>query len=325
MDKYVIFYGDKKLEDNICIINMFENTKQINLGWTDFDLVNNVKIAEEYIKKGTNQIIFLGLEIGWDKLIKKIKEKNPNIKIKVICNTQDSLLYYDYERENFFTLLELSKEKIIDDIAFLRKGQYEIYRLLGYECSYLVENYILKKENKEEVKKENKIIDIGMYPLNYTWDKNIFNQLCIAKYIENSNLNYNQLEERMKDFVNTMEIENKEDKINKIEEKEIIQKVIKNNINIACAFTDYLHPVFFISMEQGIPCIIGNTTEIFEDEIGKELKQYIITEAEDNSIENSKIVEKCLKNKEKVMDLYTKWKIQHNEKSKQSIENFINK
>lgn len=319
MDKYILLYGDKKPEDNICITNMFENTKQINLGWTDFDYNHNVKIIDEETDKGVTQIIFSGFEIGWDKLVEYIKEKN--IKVKVICNTQDSLLYYEYERNNFFRLLELSKKRKIDNIAFLRKGQYEVYKSLGYKCSYLMENYILKEENKKKIKEKNDVIDIGIYPLNYTWDKNIFNQLCIGKMVDNSNINYNELDERMTDFLTTMEINSKPDKINKINEDEIIDKVIKNDINISLSFTEYFHPVFFISMEQGIPCIIGNTSDLFEE--NEILDKYIVTKAEDNPIINGKLVEECLKNKDIVIEEYRKWKKDYNEKARRNIQQFL--
>ena len=89
MEKYILLYGDKKTEDNICIINMFKESRQINLGWTDFDYNHNIKIINEKIEKGVSQIIFSGLEIGWDKLVEYIYEKN--IKVKVICNTMHSL------------------------------------------------------------------------------------------------------------------------------------------------------------------------------------------------------------------------------------------
>ena len=325
MEKYILLYGDKKPEDNICITNMFSQNKQINLGWTDFDHNKNMKTIDELIDSGVKQIIFSGLEIGWDKEIKDIKEKYPDVKIKVICNTQDSLLYYDYERQNFFNLLELSKKNIIDDISFLRKGQYEVYKSLGYKCSFLRENYILDKTNKLEAKKKNETIDIGIYPLNYTWDKNIFNQLCIAKYIENSNLNYNEIDERMKDFVDTMNIKATSDKIEKIDEKTVQEKVAKNDINIATSFTEYVHPVFWISMEQGVPCIIGNTMDFFQDEEDKKLRDYLVTEAEDNSIINSKMVEKCLENKEEVIELYNNWKEKYNKIANESIKNFLEK
>ena len=127
MENYILLYGDKKPEDIICIKNMFKKNKQINLSWTDFDYNTNMEIIkEQIIEKGINQIIFLGLEIGWEKVIRNIKKEYKNLKIKVICNTQDSLLYYEYERNNFFDLLKLSKERIIDDIGFLRKGQFEL-------------------------------------------------------------------------------------------------------------------------------------------------------------------------------------------------------
>lgn len=88
MKDYILLYGNKKQEDNIIIRNMFKNNKQINLGLTDFDNHNNMKVIDNILQDGTKQIIFLGLEIGWDKLIQNLKAKYINLIIKVICNTR---------------------------------------------------------------------------------------------------------------------------------------------------------------------------------------------------------------------------------------------
>lgn len=324
MKKYILLYGDKKPEDNICLTNMFKNNKKINLIWSEFDYNNNMKIIREIVQDGVEEIILAGFEIGWDRMVIDTKNKYPSVDIKVICNTQDSLLYYEYERENFFKLLELSKKEIIKDIAFLRKGQYETYKILGYKCSYLKENYIMKESYKKEDVEEKKCnTQLGIYPLNYTWDKNIFNQLCIAKFIDNCNLDYNNLDSRIEEFLNTMEIKNTPSKIEKIEEEEIIKQLIKNDVIVSTSFTEYMHPIFFMSMELGIPCLIGNNSDFFEEE--DELKKYIVTSAEDNAIINSQLVKKCLENKEKVIGLYKEWKQKYNEIAKQSIEAFIAK
>lgn len=321
MKPYILFYGDKKPEDNICLKNMFKNHQPINIGWSDFDYNHNIKIIEEKIKEGIEQIILGGFEIGWDKMVKTLKKNYPDITIKVICNTQDSLLYYEYERQNFFRLLELSRENVIQDIAFLRKGQYETYKNLGYKCSYLNENYILS-EKKKIPKKQNTMKELGIYPLNYTWDKNIFNQLCIAKFIENCHLNYNSLDPRMEEFLNTMDIYSSPDKIEKINDDEIIEKIVKNDVIVATSFTEYVHPIFWISMELGIPCLIGNNSDFFEKE---ELKQYIVTSAEDNPIINAQMVEKILEKREKIQELYKIWKEEYNKEAKQKLEEFLNK
>ncbi len=321
-EKYILLFGDKKPEDNIIITNMFKNSQAISLGWTEFDHHNNMKIIEQYAKEGIEQVIFSGLEIGWDKLIKDSKEKYPNLKIKVICNTQDSLLYYEYERENFFKLLKLAKEGMIQNIAFLRKGQYETYRKLGYTCSYLKENYRLEENKKIKIDSQREKIELGVYPLNYTWDKNIFNQLCMAKFIDNCHLNYNDLDERMGDFLNTMQIANSPDKVDKIEEKELIQKLSKNDVMVATSFTEYVHPVFFISMELGIPCLIGNNMDFFEEK--EELKRYVVTTAEDNPIINSEMVKNMITHKEEIQKLYQNWKQEYNRQAQKTIEDFIN-
>ena len=50
MKPYILLYGDKKPEDNICLKNMFINNCPINLGWTNLDYNYNMKIIEEQIK-----------------------------------------------------------------------------------------------------------------------------------------------------------------------------------------------------------------------------------------------------------------------------------
>lgn len=323
MKPYVLLYGDKKPEDNICLKNMFTNTQPINLGWTEFDYNHNMKIIEDKIEEGIGQIIIAGFEVGWDKMIEDTKNKYPDIVIKVICNTQDSLLYYEYERENFFKLLELSRKNIVQDIAFFRKGQYETYKNLGYKCSYLRENYILSDDKKVKKERQDTMKELGIYPLNYTWDKNIFNQLCIAKFIENCHLNYNNLDSRMEEFLNTMEILSTPDKIEKIDEDNVIEKVVKNDVIVSTTFTEYVHPVFLISMELGIPCLIGNNSDFFnEDDL---LKQYVVSLAEDNPIINAQKVEKILEKREEIQQLYKTWKEEYNKKAKEKLDEFLNK
>lgn len=325
MQKYFVVYANRKPEDNIIIKNMFKNNMEINIGWTDIDIENNYKkIVEKIEEESLNQIIMSGFEIGWDKLVVTLKEKYENIKIKVICNTNDSLLYYDYERENFFKLLKLSKENKIDMIAFFRKGQYELYKMLGYKCCYLKENYILDSEmyKTDITQKKGEKMQIGIYPLNYTWDKNIFNQLCIPKFLDDSVLNFNCIDPRMDDFVTTMKIRNRRIKFNKIDENEIIDEVKKNDIIIATSFTEYVHPIFFLSMEVGIPCLIGDNSDFFN--MNDELKECIVSNAEDNPIINANKVKKIIENKDKIKTLYMEWKKKYNNNVEKLVWNFIN-
>lgn len=325
-DNYIVLYANKKIEDNILLLNMFKNCRQIEICWTEALYMKNLEKIRILIKETKiSQIIFSGLELGWDKLIKSIKQENPHLRIKVICNTSEALLYYDYERNNFFKILELSKKEYINNIAFLKHGQYILYKNLGYNCSFLMQNYRKKTNYAINQSSNNKKINIGIYPLNYTWDKNIFNQLCVAKFLDNSLVNYNKIDERMKEFLDAMKIDNNPINIKKISEEELTKEIIKNDIIISCSFTDYYNPIFFIAMENRIPCIIGNTSNLFEiqDKETIDLKEIIVSDAEDNPITNSNIAKKCIEKKEKVIELYRIWKNKYDKIANQNINEFL--
>ncbi len=325
-DNYIVFYADKKSEDNIVLINMFKYCKQIDICWTESLYMKNIEIIINTINETkVSQIIFSGLELGWDKLIKSIKSEYPQLVIKLICNTSEALLYYDYERDNFFKMLKLANEDYINNIAFLKHGQYILYKNLGYNCSFLMQNYMKNTNSVIEESVINKKINIGIYPLNYTWDKNIFNQLCIGKFLDNSITNYNKINERMKEFLDSMGIDNNPINIKNINEEEIRKEIIKNDIVVSCSFTDYYNPIFFIAMENNIPCIIGNTSNLFEiqDEETQQLKEIIVTDSEDNPITNSNIVKICLEKKEKVLELYRIWKHKYDKIAKKNINEFL--
>lgn len=323
MKKYILLYTTEKSEDNICLTNMFKNNKKIKSGISDENVKKNISTIKELLENNYEELIFSSFENGWEKIIKTVKDKKPKTIIKVICNTQDSLLYSEIERENFFKLLECSKNKLIDEIAFLRKSQYELYSKLGYKSIYLMQNYILDK--KIQIKKSKKeIINIGFFPLSYTWDKNIFNQLCVGKMLDNCILNYNCINERMKDFLSEMKIKNNPINLKEVTDEELIKNIMSNDAIISTSFTEYLHPIFFISMELGIPCLCGNNSDLFDNfKEAEKLKEYIVTSCEDNAIINAKKIEEMLKNRNEINKLYVSWKKMYNVKAQKCIEEFI--
>ena len=57
----------------------------------------------------------------------------------------------------------------------------------------------------------------------------------------------------------------------------------------------------------------------------EELKNYIVTSAEDNAIINSEMIKEMLGNKEKIKKLYKEWKEKYNKKAQESKIIFIEK
>ena len=117
--------------------------------------------------------------------------------------------------------------------------------------------------------------------------------------------------------MDTMKIESEAVKVN---DENIVDVIKENDVVISASFTEYMHPVFFIAMEMGIPCLIGNNSDLFGE---SELKDYVVTSAEDNAIINASIIKKLLDNKQKVFKLYDTWKRKYNKESAECLEKFI--
>ena len=139
--------------------------------------------------------------------------------------------------------------------------------------------------------------------------------------LENSVITYNCLDNRMTDFLDTMNIDSRAIKIEEIKLENIVNEIINNDVVITTSFTEYFHPIFFIAMELGVPCLVGNNSELFNDK--NKLKKFVVTSAEDNAIINSKKITDILNNKKEVIELYNIWKEKYNKLASSSIEKFI--
>ena len=98
----------------------------------------------------------------------------------------------------------------------------------------------------------------------------------------------------MTDFLETMNIESLSIKIGDINDSNIINIIKDNDVILSSSFTEYMHPLFFLAMELGIPCLIGNNSDLFDND---EIKKYVVTSAEDNAIVNAQMISNILKNK----------------------------
>ena len=351
MNSYLVLCYNRKKEDNIIFSNMFSNVINIDITYNNRDFYNIKKCIDKKMNKNIKQVIFAGFEHNTELVIEYIKKKYINTKIKVICNTSESLLYFEYERKNFFKLLKLSKEKVVDVIAFTKKNMFILYNSLGYKSCYIRQNYILSDKKKEgfNLKKEvnfndktnlqyenNKVdinsIKIGILPFDYLWNKNIYNQLSVGKFFENSIINTYILNKRMKEFLEAFKIKYNnlyKDK-KSLDINNFKNHLINSNINIESTFTEYVNTTFLLSMELGVICLIGNNNSIFEDidfnlQALNKLKSYLIIKSEDNPILISEKIKIALENKDEILKLYSDFKVQYNKLSDESIKKFLKK
>lgn len=297
---------------------LFEDVVLIREVYKEKEAIN---IAKEILKANPKMVIFSGFALRWWQIAKKIKESDSSIVIKVIWHGGNALLIHDNDFLRFCELIYLCDEKIVSEIGFLKQCMTDLFKLKGYNvCTlYNIVNINKSKLIKNNIKDTEKV-KIGIYLSRDRWEKNMYNQLSAASLIENSKIDIIPLTNKVRDFSKMLKINVfGNSKIDNIDG--VYNRLLNNDINVYVTFTECAPLIPLESFELGIPCITSNTNDYW---CGTELEEYLVVNRVDDIIAIKEKIEYCLKNKEKVLELYKKWKIDYVIKANICKEKFLN-
>lgn len=264
--------------------------------YTPFDREN---LAEK-INKKYEQVIFFDYYDQFYLLLPLISKK---IIKKYIIDNGISLLYNELILNNMMQLYEYKERKMIDYIATTK---YDTYISMKDKIDYIELDY----KTKIHPKNNNSIGLLGLYYVEYS---NFFVQLsavAISKIKKAIVLEQNTVVKKFEEDFNVV-IE---------EEKDVIKLIEQNKVNLDVAFSEVSPINFLISMDAGIPCIIGNTHLLDNDE---KLKKMLVLDSDDDVNEICEKIDNVLENKKEIEKLYSVWRKKYSDNSKKLIEKFV--
>lgn len=275
-------------------------------------------VYDKIIESKVKQVIFSAMALGWKELAIKIKEKNPEIKIKVFWHGSHSQVSEPYGWERNIEIIKLHKEGIIDVFATCKKSILNFYKNEGYKTAFIMNNVTLPEKIQGNPPKNN--IKIGIYAAKSDdWRKNMFAAIAAASLIPNSVIDMVPLNPEAKIFAQNLGIR-LEGLDKPIKREELLKRMSNNTINLYVTFSECAPMLPIESFEVGVPCISGNNHHYFKD---KELENYIIVNNEESPVEIANQINNCLKNKDKVIFLYKEWKKTNDIQSKKSVKDFL--
>lgn len=303
----ILCLNSKNKIENEIIDKMFKDVKKMSYK----ELMQN-KI--DY--KDVNQLIIFAISDETIDIIEKLKEK---VKIKVISDIYEGILFNHKEKDNYLKVLEYLKNKDIYKLYFLKKGVYEAYKIKNYNVGYIMTNYIVN--NKIDKKKSKENLVIGAYKHHFNWNNNTVNTLSVARFFDNSLLVYNRYDDYIeKDFLDVFKINYKI--LEQFKDLDSYLKALANSsIVLDLEFTNNFNLNFMMSSELKIPCLLGNNSDFFSNLDFKE-KELFVTSSEDNPYLNSLKIKKMLENKnlEKILNDLYKWKQEYNKLQKENMK-----
>lgn len=308
---YVIFHNPEWLGVTNATIELFESRVRCGELLRKKDIK---KIGKIILKSNIKQVVFSAMCIGWKDLAVYLKENNKNLKVKVFWHGSNSQVSEPYGWERNIEIFEMNKKGIIDVIGTCKESILEFYKKEGYNTAFIANNV-----NTDDIK-SNKI-RVGIYAAKCDdWRKNMFAQIAAVSLIPNACVDIVPKSKEAEMFAKKIGLE-----ITGIDtaiSREKLQiRMSKNDINLYVTFSECAPMLPIESFELGVPCILGNNNHYFRN---TDLEEYLVVKNEENPESIAKQIEKCLNNKNEIVEMYKKWKNNNNKFSKQSVVDFLN-
>lgn len=317
--KYLVIYNPDWLGIMYATNELFDNTFELE---EIFSNTYTKDLAEIIADSRLKVLIFSGLALGWPNLAREVKKRNPDIKIKILWHGGHSMYVEKYDSHRFNDMFSLYQEGILSSLGFVKKSLAEFYKMKGYNSEFVMNTASISKEIKESVKEiENSSseIRIGLYASGDRWVKNFYNQLAAVSLVKNAVVDCVPLSEKVNTFANIHNI-NILGEYKPLPRNTLLKRMAENDINLYVTYSECAPMLPLESFELGVPCITGNNHHYW---MNSELKEYVVVNEVDDAIEIFNKIQYCLKNKEKVMRMYSEWKKKYDVEAHQNVQEIL--
>ncbi len=318
--EYIAFHNPEWTGVSNATIELFANS--IPCG----ELINKKEvrtIANEILDNNIKEVVFSGFCIGWKDLAKILHRKKVIVKTYFHGSHSQYIDEYGWEMNKQIYLLE--KKGIVSEMAFCKESIINFYKDKGCNVTFLRNLVNIEYDIKKKVKKENEF-RVGVYAVQTTqWRKNVFTSLASIYY----------LKEQIKDKEIVIDIVPKSssaetfchilgiktDGVEKaIPREQLLQRMSECDITLYVTFSECAPMVPLESFNVGTPCITGNNHHYFKN---SELEKYIVVNNENNPMEVSEKILKCVNNKDKVFALYSKFSENNLLEGKKLVKDYL--
>lgn len=278
-----------------------------------FDRASARRVAAHITAYKPAKILISGYSVGYDLLIEEVKKAAPET--RVFAYVHSAFIWFDtYMDENpiFYRFLEQETEGLIEKIGFCKRDVSEYFKRLGHNSFFIMNRFELKPERHR--RSDDGTIRIGVWGQNL-WHRNILNQVIAALMVPGSEVHVNQMTRH--EFLDKERIV-----VHGLLPKEEFAKVFSSmDINMYVSFTDCFPMTLIESMEQGIPCIASDTSDVYS--FDPELKESLVVSTIDGPIGISEKIIHVLATYDEVQERIASYLPVLSAEVERSIEEFL--
>ena len=268
--------------------------------------IDNITRIKDFINNSNfKTLVFVDYQVENEEVINSLIKKHD---IKLVYTKALGALSDEFLKYTFNNLYNLYENGTASEIAFLDKGLYETFKHKGENVKYIKLDI---ERNKSASKEFDKNV-VGLLNDEHNPRHSFYNELSAIKL---SNKFIAKLPKPCKTTKNFLKLFNID--YNVVKKSELVNN---NEINLYVNFTDNDDTVFLRSMDNNVPCIMGNT-ELLDNY--KKLKDYLVMDSDDDIDEIKDRMNLVSKNREAILKAYEKFREDYSKESAKLANEFL--
>ena len=313
---YITLYNKNWLGVTSSTVELFDN----NVDCGDLLRKKDIKaIGNAIINSNIKQVIFSALTLGENELIKYLKKRDKNIKVKTFWHGSHSQILDEYGWSRNIEIIKLYRKGYIDVASICKESLIDFYKYEGIRTKFITNKVELNEKNYHK-KEKNNSIRIGIYAAKCEdWRKNMFASMAAVSLIPNATIDMVPLTKKAILFADILKV-NITGLEDNLKRDDLIERMSNNDINLYVTFSECSPMLPLESFETGVPCITGNNNHYFKDGI---LHEFTVVNNEENVEEIKEKILLSIKNKNDIINEYKKFKKINNNNSKQNVKEFL--
>ena len=268
--------------------------------------IDNITRIKDFINNSNfKTLVFVDYQVENEEVINSLIKKHD---IKLVYTKALGALSDEFLKYTFNNLYNLYENGTASEIAFLDKELYETFKHKGENVKYIKLDI---ERNKSASKEFDKNV-VGLLNDEHNPRHSFYNELSAIKL---SNKFIAKLPKPCKTTKNFLKLFNID--YNVVKKSELVNN---NEINLYVNFTDNDDTVFLRSMDNNVPCIMGNT-ELLDNY--KKLKDYLVMDSDDDIDEIKDRMNLVSKNREAILKAYEKFREDYSKESAKLANEFL--
>lgn len=312
---YIVMHNPNWLGITSATIELFDSNR-VPCG--EFYRKKDIKdFGNLILSQNITQVVFSAMCLGWKELAYYLKQKNPDIKIKVFWHGSISQVSEPYGWQRNLELIEMCKDGTISVFGTCKESLVKFYENLGIKTKFIMNNVILPKKIKHESPKN---LVIGLYAAKKDdWRKNLFAQIAAVSLIKNATIDIIPMDYEAATFADQLGL--KVTGVDKaIPREELLKRMAKNTMNLYVTFSECAPMLPIESLEVGTICLTGNNHHYFKN---TPLEKYLVVDNEESPVLIAEKIKLCMKNEKEILKDYKSWKKENDKNSITSAKEFI--